>query len=232
MRIRNEKLIHKVTRKVTKIDFSSWMPNSFYPLKSAKRVADFGDERHYYYKDKEHEISLSYHLGYDLASLREAPLYSSNSGKVVFASYNGIYGKLPIIDHGFGLYTLYGHCSELLVEKGDDVDISKYKEIDNLCKDKTHFTIEELAKVISLIALQEDINYPRNKKRKDGSYYEGRKMPFYRFAEAIYCSHKDDHIIREVINRATIKKSTSSKKWENVNPNFYEEIDKRVKDQI
>ncbi len=122
MRIRNEKLIHKVTKKVSKVNFATWMPNAFYPLKSAKRVADFGDERHYYYKDKEHEISLSYHLGYDLASLREAPIYSSNPGKVVFASYNGIYGRLPIIDHGFGLYTLYGHCSELLIEKGDEVE--------------------------------------------------------------------------------------------------------------
>jgi len=142
-----------------------------------------------------------------------------------------LYCKGKILDKHGKIDLLYNFIYEL-AEKGDDVDISKYKEIDNLCKDKTHFTIEELAKVISLIALQEDINYPRNKKRKDGSYYEGRKMPFYRFAEAIYCSHKDDHIIREVINRATIKKSTSSKKWENVNPNFYEEIDKRVKDQI
>jgi len=121
MRISNEKLIHKYSKKVSSIS-DSWKIKAFYPLKSAKLVADFGDERHYYYKDKSREVSLSYHVGYDMASVRHAPIVSSNSGKVVYASYNGIYGKMPLIDHGFGLYTLYGHCSRLLVKKGDDIE--------------------------------------------------------------------------------------------------------------
>jgi murein DD-endopeptidase MepM/ murein hydrolase activator NlpD len=40
---------------------------------------------------------------------------------VVFARLNGIYGNMPMIDHGFGLYTLYGHCSKMLVEEGEEV---------------------------------------------------------------------------------------------------------------
>jgi len=28
---------------------------------------------------------------------------------------------MPMIDHGLGLYTLYGHCSQLLVKEGDEV---------------------------------------------------------------------------------------------------------------
>ncbi|MDD4856421.1 MAG: M23 family metallopeptidase [Sulfuricurvum sp.] len=31
-----------------------------------------------------------------------------------------MYGNLPIIDHGFGLYTLYGHCSEVHVHEKDN----------------------------------------------------------------------------------------------------------------
>ncbi len=121
LRKRNEALIHRYSSKVTPVDFSHWKLRAFYPLKHAKRVADFGTERHYYYKDRNVEVSRSYHMGYDLASTRNAPIFSSNPGTVVFASYNGIYGNMPIIDHGFGLYTLYGHCSSLLVAKGDKV---------------------------------------------------------------------------------------------------------------
>lgn len=121
LREKNEALIHRYSSKVTPVDFDRWRPRAFYPLKHAKRVADFGTERHYYYRDRNIEVSRSYHMGYDLASTRNAPIVSSDPGTVVFASYNGIYGNMPIIDHGFGLYTLYGHCSSVLVAEGDKV---------------------------------------------------------------------------------------------------------------
>ena len=122
MRIDNEKHIQKYASVLSNEMFDSWKIKAFYPLKSAKLVADFGDERHYYYKDKTKEISKSYHVGYDFASTKHAPIVSSNAGKVVLASANGIYGKMPMIDHGFGLYTLYGHCSKMLVEAGEEVE--------------------------------------------------------------------------------------------------------------
>ncbi len=121
IRIRNEKLIHHYTANPTAVNFSRWRLHAFYPLKSAARVADFGDERHYYYNDRNHEVSRSYHLGYDLASVRQAPIISSNPATVVFVGRNGIYGNMPILDHGFGLYTIYGHCSSILVGDGDRV---------------------------------------------------------------------------------------------------------------
>ena len=40
---------------------------------------------------------------------------------VVYADYNGIYGNMPIIHHGMGLYTLYAHCSNMNVQEGDRV---------------------------------------------------------------------------------------------------------------
>lgn len=121
MRINNEKHIHLLAKKITPKEIVHWKVRPFYPLKSAKLVADFGDERHYFYKNKEREISHSYHVGYDFASTRHAPIVSSNKGTVVNASENGIYGKMPMIDHGFGLYTLYGHCSRMLVEEEEEV---------------------------------------------------------------------------------------------------------------
>jgi murein DD-endopeptidase MepM/ murein hydrolase activator NlpD len=126
MRFTNEALIHKYSQDVSEVNFRKWRYlKPFYPLKNAKKVADFGDERHYYYGDKSNEISLSYHLGYDLASIKHDSIYSSNTGEVLFANYNGIYGRMPLIDHGFGLFTIYGHCSEIIVAEGDKVKASE-----------------------------------------------------------------------------------------------------------
>ena len=121
MREKNEALIHKLSRHVSSEMIDRWDIKRFYPLKNAKKVASFGDHRYYYYGDKSNIVSESYHVGYDLASVKMADIVASNPGKVVFADENGIYGNMPLIDHGLGLYTLYGHCSKLLVKKGDEV---------------------------------------------------------------------------------------------------------------
>jgi len=121
MRLKNEELIHKLSSKVSDDMVVVWKMKRFYPLKNARKVASFGVHRYYYYGTKDNVVSESYHLGYDLASTKMASIRASNPGKVVFADENGIYGNMPLIDHGLGLYTLYGHCSELLVKEGDEV---------------------------------------------------------------------------------------------------------------
>jgi len=115
----NEKVIHEITSEVPETTVSSFKMIPFYPLANAKAVASFGDRRHYYYKRR--KVSSSYHLGVDFASVKMADIKTQNAGDVVFAQPNGIYGKLPIIHHGMGLYTIYGHCSSLKVNVGDSV---------------------------------------------------------------------------------------------------------------
>jgi len=122
MRKANEDLIHKLASKVSNEMINSWHIKPFYPLKNAKKVASYGDHRHYYYKDRNHEVSESYHVGLDMASTKMATIISSNAGKVVFTENNGIYGNMPMIDHGMGLYTLYGHCSTVLVQQDEEID--------------------------------------------------------------------------------------------------------------
>ena len=119
IRKKNEALIHKYSRQVSDHLIRRWSVKPFHPLKNAKKVASFGDHRIYFYKGK--RVSESYHLGLDLASVKMADVKASNPGRVAFAGYNGIYGNMPLIDHGLGLYTLYGHCSTLYVKEGDDV---------------------------------------------------------------------------------------------------------------
>jgi murein DD-endopeptidase MepM/ murein hydrolase activator NlpD len=121
VRADNEKIIHTITSKVSNDLITDFKPIPFYPLVNGQKVADFGDHRIYSYKGQEN-ISQAYHMGLDLASVHNGAILSSNGGKVVFEAPNGIYGNLPIIDHGFGLYTLYGHCSEVHVHENDNVN--------------------------------------------------------------------------------------------------------------
>lgn len=120
LRQKNEELIHKLSSVVPKERVEDFKIMPFYPLKNAAPVASFGDHRYYYYNGK--LVSESYHMGLDLASIKHAPIKASNRGVVVFADYNGIYGNMPLISHGLGLYTLYGHCSSVMVKKGDKVN--------------------------------------------------------------------------------------------------------------
>ena len=54
-----------------------------------------------------------------MASTAQAPIKPQNSGDVVYSDFNGLYGNMPIIHHGLGLYTIYGHCSSVSVQDGD-----------------------------------------------------------------------------------------------------------------
>lgn len=62
-----------------------------------------------------------YHPGLDIAADRGQPVFATAAGKVVQLGYQGNYGKLIVIDHGFGLQTRYGHLSDYTVRQGDPV---------------------------------------------------------------------------------------------------------------
>lgn len=122
MRIANEELIVQKTLSIDKQIVKKWDIKPFYPLKNGAKVASFGDTRHYYYNpETKEEVSLSHHMGIDLASIKNASIVTSNDAKVVYAGDDGIYGNMPALDHGMGLYTIYGHCSEIVVKNGDQL---------------------------------------------------------------------------------------------------------------
>ena len=77
---------------------------------------------------------------------------------------------------------------------GKDVKKESYGNIDF---DKG-FTFQELTGLMFYIAIQEDINYP-------GVRYQGRKMCFYRYLEAIYCKNNNNHTINEAFQRANAR---------------------------
>ncbi len=91
----------------------------FLQLRNSKVLSRYGERRKYTYRGK--LISKSWHLGYDLASVKNAKVVAANSGRVVFAGDLGIYGNTIIIDHGYGLMSLYAHLADFKVKEGDIV---------------------------------------------------------------------------------------------------------------
>ena len=86
--------------------------------KSATR-ARFADHRTYYYKGS--QIDRQVHLGIDLASVTNSTVPAGNAGVVAFAKPLGIYGKTVILDHGYGLFSMYSHLSQIAVQVGGRV---------------------------------------------------------------------------------------------------------------
>jgi murein DD-endopeptidase MepM/ murein hydrolase activator NlpD len=62
-----------------------------------------------------------YHTGLDIVGDKGQPVYATAEGVVTSASYQGGYGNLVVVDHGFGLETRYGHLSAFTIQKGDHV---------------------------------------------------------------------------------------------------------------
>jgi murein DD-endopeptidase MepM/ murein hydrolase activator NlpD len=81
--------------------------------------ASFADVRNYIYQGK--KIDQQVHLGYDLAVTQHIGVEASNDGKVVYVAPLGIYGNCIVVDHGYGLQTIYGHLSRIDVHEGDMV---------------------------------------------------------------------------------------------------------------
>src|SRR5262249_12116664 len=78
---------------------------AFQPLPGGKVMSAFADHRTYVYQGK--DVDQQYHLGFDLAATRNVPVPAANDGTVVLARYFGIYGNAVVVDHGYGLMTLY-----------------------------------------------------------------------------------------------------------------------------
>ncbi|MBL8700353.1 MAG: peptidoglycan DD-metalloendopeptidase family protein [Alphaproteobacteria bacterium] len=61
------------------------------------------------------------HHGLDLVATARAPVRATAAGTVVHAGWQGEFGNLVEIDHGFGIRTRYAHLSRIDVKLGDEV---------------------------------------------------------------------------------------------------------------
>ena len=92
---------------------------AFAQMGNSQVESRFADRRTYFFEDK--EIDKQVHLGFDLASVQQAPVQASNAGIIVFADVLGIYGNCVIVDHGIGVQSLYAHMSAIAVKVGQPV---------------------------------------------------------------------------------------------------------------
>jgi murein DD-endopeptidase MepM/ murein hydrolase activator NlpD len=113
LRKSNSEMIFNVT---SSSEAKIYWEGKFLRLPNAASRAQFADHRSYVYQNK--VIDQAYHMGIDLASISHSPIPAANSGKIIFVGNIGIYGNIVIIDHGFGLLSLYGHMSSIGVKKG------------------------------------------------------------------------------------------------------------------
>jgi hypothetical protein len=92
---------------------------AFLQLANSQVESAFADIRTYVYKGK--KVDQQVHLGFDLATVQHGPVLASNDGKVIWAAPLGIYGNCIVVDHGYGLQSIYGHLSEINVKEGEMV---------------------------------------------------------------------------------------------------------------
>ena len=90
-----------------------------WPLEG-KIVTPFGLERHPQFN------TITMNNGIEIAPQKnKTTIQAVHPGKVVYADFFQGYGNLIILDHGMTYYTLYGHCSEFLVNMGDMVQTNQ-----------------------------------------------------------------------------------------------------------
>ncbi|MCH8244493.1 M23 family metallopeptidase [Patescibacteria group bacterium] len=86
----------------------------FYPLNVIQVVGAYGNVR------KSKDVVLQ-HLGVDLAADTGTNVYAVNDAVVVLTRDFVNYGRTIVLDHGFGIYSLYLHLDEMIATKGEFV---------------------------------------------------------------------------------------------------------------
>jgi murein DD-endopeptidase MepM/ murein hydrolase activator NlpD len=114
----------------------------FYRL--GKVESFFADQRSYLYNGR--KVDQQMHLGFDLSDVQAAPVRAANSGEVVHAGPLGIYGNCVVLDHGYGLQSIYGHMRQIDVKVGDTVrkeqEMGKSGDTGLAGGDHVHFSMQ------------------------------------------------------------------------------------------
>ena len=85
------------------------------PLKGVTTGGNFGRRRIL------NGEARSPHAGVDFPAAAGTPVFTSQTGKVVLAEELFYSGNTVVVDHGYGIYTLYAHLSEIGVHPGEMV---------------------------------------------------------------------------------------------------------------
>lgn len=90
--------------------------NFIWPCPSSSRITSgFGG------RSSPTEGASSNHQGIDIGASSGSAIIAAASGTVVVSTYSYSAGNYIMLSHGGGVYTVYMHCSQLLVSEGQEV---------------------------------------------------------------------------------------------------------------
>lgn len=102
-----------------------------------------------------------FHTGIDIANKSNTDILAAGSGIVTFSGYNGAYGRMIIISHGYGFTSVYAHNSQNIVQVGDRVTkgdvIAKMGSTGRSTGPHLHFEIRENGTTINPITILDDL---------------------------------------------------------------------------
>ena len=107
--IREKKILGRIYSKSSK---DPLFEDQFEKPLSSKITSFYGMRRIFNNKKK------TQHLGTDFRAPVGVKIPVSNSGRVVLAKDLFFSGKTVVVDHGMGIFTMYGHLSKLKVKEG------------------------------------------------------------------------------------------------------------------
>lgn len=102
---------------VTRVERSLFLGSGFmHPLSPPRGVrvsSGFGTRRNPF-----NWRTTEFHAGIDIACPHGSEVLAARDGKVVFAGYEGGYGRLVVVEHEHGYRSYYGHLNRALVKPG------------------------------------------------------------------------------------------------------------------
>lgn len=96
-----------------------WTGAFHLPLDGVKTGGNFGKRRVLNGKPG------SPHSGVDFPAVTGTPVHTAQTGRVVLAEELFFSGNTVVVDHGLGIYTFYGHLSQIDVKVGDELEASQ-----------------------------------------------------------------------------------------------------------
>lgn len=90
--------------------------NFIWPCPSSSRITSYFGGR-----ESPTEGASSNHQGIDIGASTGSSILAAAAGTVVVSTYSYSAGNYIMLSHGGGVYTVYMHCSQLLVSEGETV---------------------------------------------------------------------------------------------------------------
>jgi murein DD-endopeptidase MepM/ murein hydrolase activator NlpD len=110
-------------------------------------------------------LTTRFHKGVDIACSWGTAVRAAERGRVVWAGWRGAAGIAIIIEHPTGLYSIYGHCSKVLVKRGDWVSrrqpVGRVGSTGRSTGSHLHFTLKREGQVINPLRYLSRAGLPR-----------------------------------------------------------------------